>query len=151
MKIRKLCYDDLKEASDVLWKSFYEAEKHNSSMAGMERFRDLTSPISLSMNTYDGKIVLYGGFHQGKMVVVGALKEENCILMLYVLPAYWRRGFGNAMLLFLEKESASDTIKLNASDFAVPFYRNRGYHIIQARREENDLIFTPMEKIKETE
>ena len=49
MEIRELGYDDLEEASEVLWKSFYEAEKKNTSMEGMELFRDLVSPVSLSV------------------------------------------------------------------------------------------------------
>lgn len=151
MEIRELCYDDLQEASKVLWKSFYEAEKRNTSMSGMERFRDLVAPVSLSMNTFDGKIVLYGGFSEGKMIVVGALKEKKSILMLYVLPEYWHQGIGGKMLAFLEDNCTSGEIELNASDCAVEFYLRQGYHIIQPRREENDLIFTTMKKNKETD
>lgn len=151
MEIRELCWEELQAASDILWKSFYEAEKHNTSMLGMERFRDLTSPVSLSMNTYDGSIVLYGGFSDGKMVAVGALKDENKIMMLYVHPSFWRKGYGTEMLAFLEDQIDSHEIHLNASDFGIRFYEHKGYRILRKRREEEGLIFTEMVKFLRVE
>ncbi|MBR4288611.1 MAG: GNAT family N-acetyltransferase [Clostridia bacterium] len=151
MEIRELFYNDLEEASEVLWKSFYAAEKKNTSMSGMEFFRDLISPVSLSMNTFDGSIVLYGAFCEGKMVSVGALKEKNTILMLYVRPEFWHQGIGGEMLTFLEEQCSPGKICLNASDCAVDFYVKRGYQVISPRKIENELIFTPMTKEKGAE
>ncbi len=148
MEIRELRQEDLEEASYVLWKSFYEAEKTNTSMQGMEFFRDLTSPVSLSMNSYDGSIVLYGGFSSEKLEVVGAVKEKRIILMLYVRPESWRRGYGKRMLEFLENKCISYDVYLNASDCAVEFYKKCGYRVIAPRKVEHELIFTPMQKEK---
>ena len=148
MQIRELLYEDLEEASLLLWKSFYEAEKKSCSMAGMELFRDLTSPVSLSMNTYDGKNVLYGAFVQKELVAVGLIREKKKIVMLYVHPDSWRQGYGAHLLEFMERACDSDEIVLNASDFAVPFYEKRGYVKIAPRRNENELYVTPMKKNK---
>ncbi len=146
MEIREIVYEELKEASAVLWKSFYAAEKTNHSLRGMERFRDLTSPVSLSINTFDGRVQLFGLFSQGKMLGVGALKEKKHILLLYVLPECQRSGFGSALLKEMERMCLGDCITLNSSDFAVPFYEKRGYCIKASRQVEEELIFTPMEK-----
>jgi len=151
MEIRELGYDDLEEASEVLWKSFYEAEKKNTSMEGMELFRDLVSPVSLSVNSYDGSMVLYGGFFHGKMVVVGALKDQKRVLMLYVRPEFRGSGYGKRMLRYLEEQCTSREILLNSSDPALKFYEKNGYRAAAPRKIEKELIFTPMKKEKEAE
>lgn len=143
---RELCYEDLKEASDVLWKSFYFAEKENHSLKGLERFRDLTSPVSLSINTFKGKIRLYGAFYEDKMVGVGAVKEEKHILLLYLLPEFQKMGIGSSFLSYMENSCKAKVITLNSSDAAVSFYSKRGYIITGNRSVEEELIFTPMTK-----
>lgn len=146
--IRKLKYEDLEAASDVLWKSFYQAEKNNHTMKGMERFRDLVSPVSLSMNTFDEKTELFGYFQNDALVGVGAIKEKKHILLLYVLKEKQGFGIGKKLLEFLEEKCTSDIITLNASDMAISFYEKFGYVKIGERRVEENLIFTPMEKIR---
>ncbi len=144
--IRELAYEDFEAAAIVLWKSFYQAEKNNHTMAGMERFRDLVSPVSLSMNTYDGNIELFGYFQDDDLVGVGALKEKKHILLLYVLKEKQGLGFGKELLLYMERKCTGDRISLNSSDAAVSFYEKFGFIKTGERRIEKDLIFTPMEK-----
>lgn len=144
--IREICYEELKTASEILWKSFYEAEKNNHSIEGMELFRDLTDPVSLSINTYDGKVVLYGYFEKGSLLAVGALKEKKHILMLYVSPAEQKKGIGVKLLEYMEKKCEGDHITLNASDVAVSFYQKYGYRTVGERRITDGLIGTPMQK-----
>ena len=146
--IRKIQYEELKEASSVLCKSFYNAEKVNHTMEGMERFRDLTDPVSLSINTFDGKICLYGYFSDGKLLAVGAVKEKRHILMLYVLPTEQGKGIGKKFLLFLETKCEGDSITLNSSDVAVSFYEKNGYIVCGERDVSDGLISTPMKKIR---
>jgi len=146
VKIRMLAYEDFSEASNVLWKSFYFAEKNNHSMNGMELFRDLISPVSLSIHTLDGSVVLYGAFDSEKLVAVGALKNKSHILMLYVLPNYQKKGIGDRLLRELEKKCTVNKVTLNSSDFAISFYQKRGYRVCGPRKVERDLISTPMEK-----
>ncbi len=144
--IREIEYEELKAASDILWKSFYHAEKNNHAMAGLERFRDLTDPVSLSINTFDGKIVLYGYFEDKELIAVGALKEKRHILMLYVLPDSQKRGIGKEMLAFMEGKCETGRITLNSSDSAISFYRHSGFIVCGERNETEGLISTPMEK-----
>lgn len=144
--IREIEYEELKAASDVLWKSFYHAEKNNHSMAGMECFRDMTDSVSLAMNTFDGNIVLYGCFENDLLLAVGALKEKKHVLMLYVLPEHQNRGIGKKLLQFMESECFTPCISLNASDCAIPFYEHNGYLICGKRSIAEGLISTPMKK-----
>jgi len=145
-RIRKLCQDDFEIASEVLWKSFYEAEKHNHSMQGMELFRDLVSPISLAINEFQGDIELFGAFEDGHLSAVGAVKEKCHILMLYVHPDRQGRGIGKALLSYLETKCETETITVHSSDMALSFYARFGYKKNGERTVENELIFTPMKK-----
>ena len=144
--IREIEYEELGDASKVLWKSFYEAEKHNHTMEGMERFRDLTEPVSLSINSFDGSMVLYGYFRDGELLSVAALKDKKHILMLYVLPLYQKMGIGKEMLSFLESNCDSKLVTLNASDSAIAFYEHFGYEVCGERNTSEGLISTPMKK-----
>lgn len=148
MMIREICYEELEAASIVIWKSFYEAEKNHTSMSGMELFRDMISPVSLSMNTYQDDVQLYGAFSDERLTAVGALKDSNKILMLYVHPEVWGEGIGSMLLSFLEDRALGDEIVLNSSDFALNFYKKKGYVKSAKKRIENELCFTPMKKIK---
>ncbi len=146
MKIKALSYEDMDNASQVLWKSFYHAEKDRYSVLGMERFRDLTSPISLSINMMDGGIHLFGAFIEEDLVAVGAVKERRHILLLYVLPEWKGQGIGSALLLCMEKYCSTSQVTLNSSDGAIGFYQKRGYRIQSSRCIEEELVFTPMIK-----
>ena len=146
MEIRELEYEDLETASRVLWKSYYEAEKNNTPMEGMEKFRDLTSPVSLSMNTFDGSVLLYGAFENEKLVGVGALKEKRHVLLLFVLPESQRRGVGAALLSHLLSLCTANFVTVNSSDFGVSFYQKFGFSPVAPRRVEEGLVFTPMQK-----
>ena len=143
--IRELKYEDLESASAVLWKSFYFAEKNVATMQGMELFRDLTSPVSLSMNSFDSGIRLFGYFEDEVLIAVGAIKEKNHILLLYVLPEKQRIGVGKSLLEFMEA-LCDFPVTLNSSDFAFDFYKKAKYVAAGERKEEDGLFVTPMIK-----
>ncbi|MBR2615442.1 MAG: GNAT family N-acetyltransferase, partial [Clostridia bacterium] len=133
--------------SDVLWKSFYQVEKHNTTMHGMERVRDLVSPVSLSIRVFHDNVRLFGVFLDG-LVAVGGIKGGSHILLLYVLPEASRQGIGDALLRFLEERCTGDFVTLSSSDSALDFYRKRGYLVSGERTTEEGLIATPMKKQK---
>lgn len=149
--IRELNYEELPEASTLLWRSFYESEKQNTSLAGMELFRELTSPISLEMNRCDGSLLLVGLWEKGELCGVGALQNGDRILLLYVHPCQKGKGCGKALLKYLEGKSKGDIVRIHASDEAVSFYRHFGYRVSGSRTDRDAIIVTPMEKrIRET-
>lgn len=144
--IREIRYEELKIASTVLWKSFYEAEKNNHTLEGMELFRDLTDPVSLSMNTFDGSVILYGYFENENLYAVGALKDRKHILMLYVLPSQQKKRIGKQLLDFMEEHCEGGFVTLNSSDSAITFYEKFGYRVVGDRVTKDGLIGTPMKK-----
>jgi GNAT superfamily N-acetyltransferase len=149
MRIRELVYEDLEKASLLLWASYYQAEKNHTSLAGMELFRDLTSPVSLSINAYFEEVVLLGAFQGEILLGVGAVKDKNRILLLYVHPDHQNNGIGGALLSYMEALCEGESIELNASRFALSFYAARGYLSLGPEREEKGIVFTPMRKKRE--
>lgn len=146
MKIKKLGENEMASASKLLWESFYETEKNNFSMRGLEKFRDLTSEISLKMNTFDDYIALFGAFEGDELLGVGAVREKKHIFLLYVKKGYYRKGIGSFLLSYLESECVTDEITVNASDCGVAFYEKHGFKKVKNRTIEDDFIFTPMKK-----
>ena len=146
MTIRELEYEDYDAASGLLWKSFYEAEKHTATMEGMELFRDLTAAVSLSINSMDKNLSFYGVFQGGELSAVGAIKKHSHILLLYVAPERQGCGIGCAFLQYMESICIGDTLTVNSSDFACSFYEEKGYQKAGQRTVENGLAVTPMVK-----
>lgn len=144
--IRSLVYEDYETASRVLWQSFYHAEKNIHTLKGMETFRDLTTPVSLSISAFDGSAEYFGYFLEEKLVAVGAVKEKKYILMLYVLPEFQGQGIGRKLLEFMENYCSASIITLRSSDIALSFYRLMGYIPTGPREIVGELIGTPMKK-----
>lgn len=146
MIIRKIGHKDFPEASKLLWETFYFVEKNNTAIEGMETFRDLISPISLDMNTFDGTIEIFGAFENKALCGVCAVKEKKHILLLYVHKDMLGMGIGTKLLAFAEKKCISDIITLNSSDYGLNFYLSKGYKKMGNRSVKDGIIFTPMQK-----
>jgi putative acetyltransferase len=66
----------------------------------------------------------------GQYLGFGSLKDNKTIEMLYVHPDFAGEGVGSALAGALEKIAqarGADTISVDASDTAVPFFEGRGY------------------------
>lgn len=89
----------------------------------------------------------------GKIIGCGAIeanKNESVLSVIFVHPDYQRFGVGRKIIQTLEKDSyglQSNRIEVNASFFAVPFYKKMGYEHKNGELVYNDGCFV-MEKIK---
>jgi GNAT superfamily N-acetyltransferase len=56
----------------------------------------------------------------------------------YVLPRYQHRGIGNGLLDHLKKLTSTRSLLVGtweAADWAITFYRNRGFHLLADKDE----------------
>ena len=144
-RVRPLTFEELDEASRIIWKSYYRAEKDLTSLEGMTVFRDLVEPLSLKMNALDGSVLFFGAFREGIMVGVGALKEKRRVLLLYVLPEEQGRGAGSAILrALLSRADGALPVTVNAAPGAVGFYRRFGFVPTEGQQEKDGIRFVPM-------
>lgn len=66
----------------------------------------------------------------GEYLGFASLKDNKTIDMLYVHPYYAGEGVGSALIAALEKIAAargSESLEVDASDTAEPFFQGRGY------------------------
>ena len=143
---RKLKFEELPEASRVLWTSYYAAENGKTALEGMTTFRDLTEPLSLQMNSLSGDALFYGAFRDRKLIAVGAVKERRHVLLLYVLPQEQRSGVGSLLLKKLLAQMSTAEVTVNAAPEAVPFYEKHGFSIRSSLQIKDGIRFVPMSR-----
>ena len=138
---------DFEEASKMIFKTFYRYVLPTYTIEGVEFFRDATSALSLSMNTYDKSIVVYGCFDGEKLCGILARKGKNHILLFFSDERYVGRGVGRQLFArFLRSVDPDKPITVNASDYGVPIYSHYGFAPTGSRRTENGVTYTPMKK-----
>lgn len=112
--IEELTVDDYDEDQRLAWAASAEdAEAFQVRLGGM-----LTLVVQV-----DGE---YLGF--------GSLKDNKTIDMLYVHPDFAGEGVGSAIADALEKIAGArgaETVTVDASDTAMPFFEGRGYTAVQ--------------------
>ncbi len=165
--IRELEYEEYNEASRLMWLTYYRFESKGKTMEQIEAFRDSIESVSLSMNSYDGRMMLLGAFDEnGKLVGVGGIKlktyedeekdfvnEKDHITLLFTDGEYHRCGIGSSLLskmislalsrADLRKEEPCITV--NSSDFAVSFYEKNGFVKTSERKCDRESVYTPMQ------
>ena len=144
INVRKLTTGEMPEASRLLWKSYYAAENGKTDLEGMTTFRDLTAPLSLQMNAYQGDVLFYGAFEGDTLIAVGALKDRRHVLLLYVLPERQRQGVGSRVLCKLLSMADVPDVTVNAAPDAVPFYEKHGFVALSPMQTKDGIRFVPM-------
>ena len=166
--IRELKHEEFEKASALIWKTFYAFDSAGYTMAGMEKFRDVTSTVSLQINSFDGRMNVYGAFaEEDALIGVCAVRiktypedgkdfvnEKNHLTLLFVDGAYHKNGVGKALAekavsdakkaLAAHGEKDGGAITVNSSDQAVGFYEKLGFVKTGERRVEDGIISTPM-------
>ena len=144
---RVLDDSDFEEASRMMFRTFYRHVLPTYTEEGVEFFRDATSALSLSMNTYDKSIVVYGCFDGDKLCGVIARKGKNHILLYFADERYVGRGVGRILFQrFLRTVDPEKPITVNSTDYAVPIYSHYGFVPTGKRRIEGGVTYTPMKR-----
>lgn len=164
--IRELEYEEYESASRLMWLTYYKFESKGKTMEQIESFRDSIEGVSLSMNSFDGRMTLLGAFDtNGKLVGAGGIKlktyedeekdfvnENDHITLLFVDGGSHGQGIGTRLLdkmIALSKSKAEERketplITVNSSDFAVGFYEKYGFSKTGERTVTKDSVYTPM-------
>lgn len=144
---RVLKDEDFEEASRMMFRTFYRYVLPTYTEEGVRFFRDATSALSLSMNTFDKSIVVYGCFDEEKLCGVLARKGKNHILLYFADERYVGRGVGRQLFArFLKSVDPTKPITVNSTDFAVPIYKHYGFVPTGQRRMEDGVTYTPMKR-----
>ena len=148
-EIRKLEPEALEEALALVWEVFAEFEAPEYTQEGIEEFWRFIDLEYMLMQVGEGNMTFWGAFEDDYLVGVIAFRGLTHISLLFVDGEYHRRGIGTALL----KTAVSDnkkldpefnTITVNSSPYAVPFYTALGFKPTDEMLEEDGIKFMPM-------
>jgi ribosomal protein S18 acetylase RimI-like enzyme len=84
-----------------------------------------------------------------ELVVVGAIRSNTHLYYLFVAKPYQRRGLVRHLWSQMKAESLAlgqpDKFTVNASNYAVHAYEKLGFRRSQPPKEQNGVIYNPME------
>ncbi|MFA6075613.1 MAG: GNAT family N-acetyltransferase [Negativicutes bacterium] len=117
---------------------------------GVENFLKAIQPEVIIQRLIEGKRSIIVA--ECKTGIVGAVetKDGNHISMLFIDKSHHRQGIAKELMLqainrFREINPNLQTIILNSSKYAIPFYEKLGFVCTGPERKRNSVLSTPME------
>lgn len=150
-EVRFADQNDWEEAMGLAWKTFLEFEADEYTMEGVRSFEDFITDSGLRRMFVMGKYQMMAAYVQGKIVGMITLRNEMHISLLFVHKDYHRHGIGRALIKsmadYVKSELSKYRITVNASPYGVAFYHRLGFTDLGPERQQDGIIYTPMEYI----
>lgn len=145
--IRLLRENELASALKLIWKVFLEYEAPDYSEQGVKTFQMYIEESAMIQRVDQGEMKFWGAFESGELAGVIGVKHGKHISMLFVDPAYHRKGIATALVAqaFADYQG---TITVNSSPFAIPFYHRIGFQNQANEQVIDGIRFTPMKMEK---
>jgi GNAT superfamily N-acetyltransferase len=120
---------------------------------GTRRFLRRNTARGIRARLRKGQIVLVAA-SRGVVLGVIAVRSGNHVSLLFVEPAVHRQGvgrrlFSEALARMRTRQPDLDCVTVNASDFAIPFYRALGFEPASAAVDRKGARITLMRKALE--
>lgn len=148
-EIRQLQGFELEEALALVWEVFSQFEAPGYSDEGIEEFWRFIDLEYMVMRTGEGSMTFWGAFEDDYLVGVCAFRGFNHISLLFVDPEYHRRGIATALVKKAVSDckridESVDSITVNSSEYALPFYTAIGFEKTGELTEDNGIKYIPM-------
>lgn len=149
--IKKVSTEDLDRAFTLIWTTFLEFVAPDYSIEGIETFKANFIENDHFKDSFKcDKQIMYGAYFYENLTGVISISSNNNVSCAFVDKRYHRNGI--ATMLFNQiipelKEKKVEKITLNASPYALPFYRSIGFKELDEQKEFRGIIYTPMELI----
>jgi GNAT superfamily N-acetyltransferase len=99
MEIRMLRSEEISQALQIARGVFdYCLKSSVNEQKMIEEFRNYTEESQIRSMEQQGDIHFWGVFEDQRMLGMSAMQKEGHITMLYVLPAFQRKGYGAQLL-----------------------------------------------------
>lgn len=95
-----------------------------------------------------GAEIMYGAFAEEELVGCVSVNKKNKISCFFVKGIYHKKGVGKILFKQIEEEMMrrnERVITLNASPFAIGFYKKLGFTEVHKENEFNGIRYTEME------
>lgn len=166
-EIRPAGQDEWEEAMGLAWKTFLEFEAGDYTPEGVRSFEDFITDSALKRMFLSGDYRLVTAYVGDKMAGMITLRNECHISLLFVDKRYHRHGIGKALIdavacyvkerygkrygpecgRGLKEGYKGYRMTVNASPYGAAFYHRIGFKDLGPKRQQDGIIFTPMEYI----
>ena len=147
-EIRLADQDEWEDAMGLAWKTFLEFEAGDYTPEGVRSFEDFITDTGLKRMFLSGNYRLLAAYIGGRMVGMITLRNRCHISLLFVDKRYHRRGIGRTLIEQMARYVEDECrLTVNASPYGTAFYRRLGFRDLGPERQQDGIIFTPMEYI----
>lgn len=148
--VRSAYRDEWDDAMALAWRTFMQFEARDYTAEGIKSFQDFITDTTLYRMFVMGAYQLFCAFEDKRLVGMISLRNETHISLLFVDPAYHKRGIGRALIDYVGKyvllEEGFHVITVNAAPYAVGFYHKLGFGYTGSEMTNDGIRYTPMEK-----
>ncbi|KNY25157.1 GNAT family N-acetyltransferase [Pseudobacteroides cellulosolvens] len=149
MDIRVLGKNDLPLASSLVWNVFSDFVAPGYAEEGIETFKKFIQPEELEKSINSGRFFMLGGFEEGILAGVLAMRDNNHVSLFFVDKAFHCQGIGrklfnDAVRICIKKDPELNEISVNSSPYAVSIYGKLGFHKEGEENIQNGITYIPM-------
>ena len=148
--VRFAYHSDWDGAMKLAWETFIKFDAPDYSQEGIQNFRNFVNDEMLRKMFLAGQYQLIVAVDNGQIIGMISLRDKKHISLLFVDERYHNNGVGSALIKYASKyvrdEEGVDHLTVNASPYAVRFYRKRGFRERGPETTADGIRFTPMER-----
>jgi len=137
-----------RDISSLVVKVFNEFVSSEHGDEGLKTFLSFAEPDRFSSDVENGCIVLVARVSK-KIVGIIKIRDNSHIGMLFVDPAYHKRGIAKSLWakareICLSRKSSLIRFTVSSSTYAVPIYEKMGFSVHGIKQTKDGIVFTPM-------
>lgn len=142
MEIRKIKGYEMREALELVWRTFLKFEAPDYTEDGIAEFLK-----TINDKDWIEKREFFGAFDNGKILGVIATKDRNHIALFFVDGKYHKQGIGKKLYNKILENNKDGFFTVNSSPYAKDVYKHLGFEYTADMQVINGLKFYPMKNI----
>lgn len=151
MQICRITPERLRDALDLVWEVFEQFEVPDYEEMGIQTFRHFIEYSAMVEKVRQGEMRFWGCYLNNYLVGVVALRTGQHISLLFVRGRFHHLGIATQLVqLAVETVAAEEpeirAVTVNASPYAVGFYKKIGFTPLKEEQKADGIRFTPMRK-----
>jgi len=147
--IKRLEMNEIDEALSLVWEVFLEYEAPEYPDDGIKTYEDtIINSAAFKNRILTGDQIMFGAFHEKKLIGVLSASIRNHISLLFVHKDYHRKSIATSLFENLLEEFKKENVKritVNSSPYGIPFYHKIGFRNLDVEQIRDGLRYTPME------
>jgi len=148
--ITEITAETLKSSNvlQLIWNVIEEFEAYQYNAEGVREFQNFIEYSNIKRLLDNSEMMMWGCFHNDKIVGMIATKQSNHISLLFVDKEYHRQGIARSLYrklieYYAESNDCSE-ITVNSSLYAVEAYERLGFVATDTEQQKNGIRFVPM-------